>query len=84
MNELLEDSLQGLHKNGSRHVDLIQSDPCISDYYTQRQFILQQQAQEIAHTVEQIQHKYSTQLWQLEQEYGVYVNMITPVGEHLT
>lgn len=78
MNELLEDSLQGLHANGGRHVDLIHTDPSISDYYAQRQLILKNQSDEIAHTIEQIQHKYAQELWQLEQEYGVYLNMITP------
>ena len=81
MNELLEDSLQGLHANGGHHVDLIQSDPSIADYYAQRQLILKQQSDEILHTLEQIHEKYRAELWQLEQEYGVYVNMITPPGE---
>lgn len=84
MNELLEDSLQGLHKHGAHHVGLIQSDPSISDYYTQRQALLKQQADDIAQAIELIHHKYQAQLWQLEQEYGVYVSMITPQGGDLS
>lgn len=81
MNELLEDSLQGLHANGGYHVDLIETDPSISDYYTQRQLILKQQSDEILQSMQQIHDKYSAELWQLEQEYGVYLNMITPPSE---
>lgn len=80
MNELLEDSLQGVHLNGAHHVELIQSDPSISDYYTQRQHLLKQQADDIAQAVSLIHDKYRAELWQLEQEYGVYLNMITPPG----
>ncbi len=81
MNELLEDSLQGLHANGGHHVDLIHTDPSIADYYSQRQQILKQQSEQIAQAIEQIQAKYRAELWQLEQEYGVYLNMITPPSE---
>jgi hypothetical protein len=81
MNELLEHSLQGLHAHGGHHVDLMETDPSISDYYTQRQLILKHQAEEIAQAIEQIQLKYAQELWQLEQEYGVYLNMITPASE---
>lgn len=81
MNELLEDSLKGLHANGGHHVALIESDPSIADYYAQRQQILKQQSDEITHSIEQIQRKYAQELWQLEQEYGVYLNMITPPSE---
>jgi hypothetical protein len=81
MNELLEDSLQGLHANGGHHVDLIHTDPSIADYYVQRQQILKNKSDDIANAIEQIERKYAHELWQLEQEYGVYLNMITPQRE---
>jgi hypothetical protein len=80
MNELLEDSLKGVHLNGAHHVAMIQSDPSIADYYVQRQHLLKQQADDIAQALALIHDKYKSELWQLEQEYGVYLNMMTPPG----
>jgi hypothetical protein len=81
MNELLEDSLTHLHEKGGRHLNLTQQDVSIADYYAGRQQILQNQASEITQAVKDIQAKYQVELWQLEQEYGVYISMITPAGE---
>lgn len=82
MNELFQSSLEALHHNGGRHVALTQTDAAIQEYHAQRQIMLQNQSDEIQQAVAQIQAKYQSELWQLEQEYGVYVSMITPSGDH--
>lgn len=78
MNEMFEDSLCSLHNNNAHHMELLQSDACIQDYYEQRQAIIKARTEAIQLAVSQIEQKYSAELWQLEQEYGVYVSMITP------
>lgn len=81
MNELLQDSLEGLHKKGGRHVDLLLTDQTITEYYQLRQQILQKRSEAIQQAITQIDAQFDQELWQLEQEYGVYVNMITPHGD---
>jgi len=82
MNELLQASLEGLHTNGGRHLELTQSDAAIQEYYQKRQQILQRQSDAIQVAIAQVQSEHQVELWQLEQEYAVYVSMITPAGEH--
>ena len=81
MNEMLKESLAGLHASGDRHLELIQSDISIQEYYEKRQELLKAQAEEVQDSILHIRKKYQTCLWQLEQEYAVYVNMITPHKE---
>jgi hypothetical protein len=82
MNELLESSLEGLHQNGGKHLELTQSDAAIQEYYELRQQLLKKQSDAIQAAVTQVQAEYQSELWQLEQEYGVYVSMITPAGDN--
>ena len=82
MNEMLHASLKGLHNNGGRHLELTQSDDAIKEYYAKRQQMLKCQSDAIQTAIAQIQSEHQAELWQLEQEYGVYVNMITPTGDN--
>lgn len=81
MNENLKTMLAHLHSAGAKHVDLIQKDHTVQDYYTQRASLLQAQAMAISEAVNQVQEKFAKDIWQLEQEYAVYLSMITPQRE---
>lgn len=82
MNELLQSSLEGLHLNGGRHLELTQQDDVVQEYYHKRQQLLKTQCEQIQAAITHIQQQHQMELWQLEQEYGVYVSMITPTGAH--
>ena len=81
MNEMFEDSLRALHQNSAHHVQLLQSDACVQEYYEQRQSLFKLKCQAVQEAITQIEQKYKADLWQLEQEYAVYVSMITPQKE---
>lgn len=80
MNDNLKNCLAQLHNQGVHHVALCQPDQALHDYYVMRQEILVKQAAEISQSVKQVQDKYAQELWELEQDYAVYVSMITPSG----
>jgi hypothetical protein len=78
MNEMFEDSLNALHKNSGFHVDLLLTDACVQEYYEQRQALFKAKSQAVQNAIALIEQKYQVDLWQLEQEYAVYVSMIIP------
>ena len=81
MNEMFEDSLSALHSNSAYHVDLLLTDACVQEYYEQRQALFKDKCQAVQDSIALIEQKYQADLWQLEQEYAVYISMITPSKE---
>jgi hypothetical protein len=79
INEQLDNCLRNLTDSGMREMLLLQSDDAVQDYWNQRNEILQKMTDEIQSSIIQIRNKYEQTLFEIEQDYAMYLSMITPI-----
>ena len=78
MSSFLTDAQERLTKGGLREAYLLQHDVAIQDLWQQRQAIMLKMNQEILQAVAQIEQSYAAEINQLEQEYAMYMHLISP------
>lgn len=81
MHEQLKQALTDLTASGERELYLLQTNEAIQDYWQQRQDVIRRRSEEIQAAVQQIQDKFQEELHMLEQDYAMYVSMITPAKQ---
>lgn len=79
INEQLDNCLKNLTDCGMRELYLLQSDQAVQDYWNQRNDILQKMNAELQQSVATIKGKYEQMLFEIEQDYAMYLSMITPI-----
>lgn len=81
MHEQLKQSLTDLTASGERELYLLQTNEAIQEYWQQRQDLINRRSEEIHKALQEIQDKYEAELHMLEQDYAMYVSMITPIKQ---
>lgn len=79
LNEQLINCLKNLTDSGMRELYLLQTDEAVQDYWKQRNQVLQEMNSEIQQAVSDIRSRYEGTLFDLEQDYAMYLSMITPM-----
>lgn len=79
MHEQLKQSLKDLTASGERELYLLQTNEAMQDYWQQRQDVINRRSEEIQQAVHTITQKYEAELDLLDQDYAMYVSMITPL-----
>lgn len=79
MHEQLKQSLKDLTASGERELYLLQTNEAMQDYWQQRQDVINRRSEEIQQAVHTITQKYESELDLLDQDYAMYVSMITPL-----
>lgn len=79
-NDALKESLTNLNNRGERELFLLERDPAVRDYWQERNQLIAEMSAAIERAVEEVQRQYLPQLEAIENEYAVYLAMITPSG----
>lgn len=79
INENLDVALSKLTESGQRELYLLQTDSAVQDYWQERNRLLTEMSEAIEAAVSSVKLQYQQQLFELEQDYAMYVSMITPL-----
>lgn len=81
MNKLLLAARINLHNTHETEAALLQTNDAVQELWQARQDLISQMNQEISTAVKVIREKYAPQLDVVDNDYGMYLQMITPAQQ---